>query len=214
VCLYLSPPSPPSSFVLLPLPPHSFIHRVDLTCAFALTLEGMVMDRDRSAQLRFFLTTEEVAMLKDDKNAPLTVTELISQEVVKIAKVNPNLCSSPQYSRILGFVDTLGHSVNQCERLQKHPVPQVYTAHFLRMLALWTLTLPFTLVDKIPLKLMPLAMGVIAWAFYGLNEIGVMVQFPFTAGIVDLKSLWTEIIYDTRECFESIRLAKTQSGAQ
>jgi len=181
---------------------------VDLTCAFALALETMVMRCNRTAQLRALLTPEEMETVMEDSNAPLTVTELLSQELVRVARENSKLSSSPQYTKLMGLVDQLGGSVTQCERLMKHPIPQVYTAHFLRLLGIWTFTLPFTLVGKLPSTLVPLVTGIIAWAFYGLNEIGVMVQYPFQAGIVDLKSLWKEIMFDARECFEGVRKAK------
>ena len=96
-----------------------------------------------------------------------------------------------------------GHHITRCQRLSKPHVPPVFYRHALRFLTLWTFTLPFALLDKFPsAKTLVAAMGLCTWALFGLRELGVKAQFPFSWGFVDLKRLWREVMKDARLVLE------------
>jgi hypothetical protein len=63
-------------------------------------------------------------------------------------------------------------------------------------------TLPFALLDKLPGRALVPAVGIVTWALFGLRELGIKAQYPFSSGLVDLRTLWKEVIYDARVCLE------------
>ena len=160
-------------------------------------------------------SSDLIAMKSCVQNPPLFVTEILAQTVSDAAKDSKDLSGSPHYPRLLSFVDELGHYVAQCQRLMKPPVPQIYAGHTLRFLTIWAFSLPYALVGKVPLQILPLVMAFITWALFGLRELGVRIQYPFKVGVVDLTRLWQEIAWDARTCFEGARAAKdlSQGGA-
>jgi predicted membrane chloride channel (bestrophin family) len=82
-------------------------------------------------------------------------------------------------------------------------VPRFFYAHALRFVSLWTFTLPFALLNTFPsTKTLVVAMGLVTWALFGLRELGVKAQYPFSWGAVDLKRLWREVLWDARLILE------------
>lgn len=82
-------------------------------------------------------------------------------------------------------------------------MPRIFYAHALRFLTIWTFTLPFALLDKFPsAKTLVAAMALVTWALFGLRELGVRAQYPFSWGYVDLKRLWREVLWDSRLILE------------
>jgi hypothetical protein len=58
-------------------------------------------------------------------------------------------------------------------------------------------------------------MGLCTWALFGLRELGVSAQFPFSWGFVDLKRLWREVMWDARLILEGgEQAAKAAAAAQ
>lgn len=93
-------------------------------------------------------------------------------------------------------------------------MPPVFYRHALRFLTLWTFTLPFALLDKFPsTKTLVAAMGLVTWALFGLRELGVKAQYPFSWGYVDLKRLWREVLWDARLILEGGEQAARAAGA-
>jgi hypothetical protein len=61
------------------------------------------MQKDRDPQLSRLVGPHELAVLDHGGNAPLLVAELLSQEMVAVARVNDGL-TPPQLNRLLGMV--------------------------------------------------------------------------------------------------------------
>ena len=140
---------------------------------------------------------------------PLVLVELIAEEIILAGK-SDDFGSSVHYSRLFSFVDDLSHHITSCQRLMKPNIPKMFYSHALRFLTLWSFTLPFALLDKLPQTALVPGMGLITWALFGLRELGVKAQYPFSAGYVNLRSLWKEITYDTRSCVEGAYIAKLE----
>lgn len=71
--------------------------------------------------------------------------------------------------------------IGGCERILKTPIPQVYSIKIRRILALFLLTLPFVLVNKVQSEwLVPLIMVIIAYPLIALDQIGHELQNPFS----------------------------------
>ncbi|RKH40336.1 bestrophin family protein, partial [Corallococcus llansteffanensis] len=79
------------------------------------------------------------------------------------------------------LIDYLGG----CERIHRTPMPFAYMVHLRRALILYCFTLPFALVDTYGWVTVP-ATFVVAYVFFGIEEIGVEIEDPFGTDDNDL----------------------------
>lgn len=75
-------------------------------------------------------------------------------------------------------VQQLVDYVGICERIHRTPLPFAYVVHLRRALILYFLTLPFALLDAFGWVTV-LDTFVIAYVFFGIEEIGVQIEDPF-----------------------------------
>lgn len=84
-------------------------------------------------------------------------------------------------SNLTALQDALG----ACERIAKTPLPFAYAQHLKALVTLFVMTAPFVLVD--PMKWnTPLAMAALAFALFGIDEIGIEIEEPFGQDANDL----------------------------
>ena len=76
------------------------------------------------------------------------------------------------------MIDRLSRSIGECERIVQTPVPLNYARHTIRFLTMWLLTVPLAVCGEIGLATGPVV-GVLAWALFGIYEIGVVIEDPF-----------------------------------
>jgi ion channel-forming bestrophin family protein len=72
------------------------------------------------------------------------------------------------------LIDYLG----ACERIHKTPLPFAYVVHLRRALILYCMTLPFALIESYGWSTI-LDTMIIAYVFFGIEEIGVEIEDPF-----------------------------------
>jgi putative membrane protein len=72
------------------------------------------------------------------------------------------------------LVDYLGG----CERIRKTPLPFAYVVHLRRSLVVYCFTLPFALVETFGWTTI-LDVALVAYTFFGIEEIGVEIEGPF-----------------------------------
>jgi putative membrane protein len=72
------------------------------------------------------------------------------------------------------LIDALGG----CERIRKTPLPYAYVVHLRRALVLYCFTLPFALVEAFAWITVPVV-ALVAYAYFGIEEIGVEIEGPF-----------------------------------
>jgi putative membrane protein len=69
-------------------------------------------------------------------------------------------------------------AVGGCERIRKTPLPFAYVVHLRRALVLYCFTLPFALVDVFGWWAV-FDVALVAYMFFGIEEIGVEIEGPF-----------------------------------
>jgi ion channel-forming bestrophin family protein len=79
------------------------------------------------------------------------------------------------------LVDYLG----SCERISKTPMPFAYAVHLRRALVLYCFTLPFAMVETFGWTTI-VDVLIIAYTFFGIEEIGVEIESPFGDDANDL----------------------------
>lgn len=111
------------------------------------------------------------------RNQPLHLVSLLL-EVFASCKNCGEMFTNRERCWLLQMVTSLSHTVGRCERLLQTPVPRSYTRHTSRFVSIYMLTLPFALVSSLGWFTAPV-IAVVAWALFGILEIGHSIEDPF-----------------------------------
>lgn len=84
-----------------------------------------------------------------------------------------------------GNLGTMIGALGGCERIRRTPVPFAYAQHIKVFLALFCYTVPFAMVETLE-GYTPLAAAILAFALFGIDEIGVEIEDPFGTDPNDL----------------------------
>jgi putative membrane protein len=118
----------------------------------------------------------EIALLQEAQHPALGVasrmTECLREAHRKGLVSDIVLTSLDQNVQLL--VDYLGG----CERIRKTPLPFAYVVHLRRALVIYCFTLPFALVETFGWTTV-LDVLLVAYTFFGIEEIGVQIEGPF-----------------------------------
>lgn len=131
-------------------------------------------------------------------NRPLWITDRLSVEITDI-----NYCdnwTSRERLELLKATTKMSECIGNCERIHQTAVPLNYARHALRSLSLWSLTLPFGLIDKLGLLTGPVV-GLVAWLMFGVYQIGHTIEDPFQGSLrlTDMcNSIYRDVMYGDR----------------
>jgi putative membrane protein len=75
-------------------------------------------------------------------------------------------------------IQSLIDAVGGCERIRKTPLPFAYVVHLRRTLVIYCFTLPFALVESFGWWAV-FDVALVAYMFFGIEEIGVEIEGPF-----------------------------------
>jgi ion channel-forming bestrophin family protein len=84
-----------------------------------------------------------------------------------------------------GYLQQLVDSIGACERIHRTPLPFAYMLHLRRALVVYCFSLPFALVETFRWETIP-AILLVAYIFFGIEEIGVEIEDPFGEDVNDL----------------------------
>lgn len=125
----------------------------------------------------------DVAQVERSHHIPVAITRVITARLhaARTKGVIDGLQLSSMDQNLQLLVDYCG----ACERIRTTPLPFAYAVHLRRVLIVYCLTLPLALVkdygwDTIPTTLF------IAYALFGIEEIGVEIEDPFGFSMNDL----------------------------
>jgi putative membrane protein len=123
-----------------------------------------------------FLTPEQIKLAAGSKHPALAIAQEITTclgRAQKAGQFTPHvLVSIDQNVQLL--IDYLGG----CERIRKTPLPFAYVVHLRRALVAYCFTLPFALVETFGWFTL-LDVFLVAYVFFGIEEIGVEIEGPF-----------------------------------
>ncbi|ATB40336.1 membrane protein [Cystobacter fuscus] len=141
--------------------------------ASAAALRGSPVDLGpRAAEL----PPEQVAQVRGAQHVPLAVARRMS-ELLDEGRRRGYYAEYAQLQldqNVQLLIDYLGG----CERIHKTPMPFAYMLHLRRALVLYCFSLPLALVDAFGWATVP-ATFVVAYLFFGIEEIGVEIEDPF-----------------------------------
>ena len=110
------------------------------------------------------------------ENRPLYICDEIGKEIVSVPF--SHTYTSMERMVLLQLLNELTEAVSECERINHTSVPLNYARHSLRGLTIWLFTLPISLLPTYDWWTPPI-MGLTAWLYYGIYQIGYIVEDPF-----------------------------------
>ena len=117
-----------------------------------------------------------IQQLMYTENRPLYICDEIGKEIITVPY--SHTYSSMERMVLLQLLNELTEAVSECERINHTAVPLNYARHSLRGLTIWLLTLPISLLPTYDWWTAPI-MGLTAWLYYGIYQIGYIVEDPF-----------------------------------
>jgi putative membrane protein len=134
-------------------------------------------------ELERWLSPSQRAALASIRCPPLQVARWISDGVA--AEARAGRISEQRLMILDNQLSALLDAMGGCERILRTPVPFAYAHHIKGFLTLFCFTVPLALLDSMGLYT-PLAAAIVAYALFGIDEIGVEIEDPFGYDANDL----------------------------
>ncbi|HRI66001.1 MAG TPA: bestrophin family ion channel [Polyangium sp.] len=156
------------------------VHRV---VAYVHAFRHHLRDQDRVDDLNPMLSNDEIQSLRGEINRPIAILQRLGdrfRDAYRKGWIHPQHVPVLEQSLV-----TLTDIQGGCERIKSTPIPLSYTSLIHQIVAIYCLTLPFGLVKSVG-AFTPVVVAIVAYAFYGLDEIGDEIENPFGTDPNDL----------------------------
>lgn len=117
----------------------------------------------------------------------LEMQKTVHRAAAESATSASNLVEAMHLTEVSHGIGNLVGALSQCEKIVRTPVPWSYSRHTSRFLTLWCGTLPFPLVGIKGWLTLPLV-AVVCWCLFGIEEIGHLIEQPFSGDDEDFQS--------------------------
>ncbi|MBX7083886.1 MAG: hypothetical protein K1X88_32045 [Nannocystaceae bacterium] len=151
--------------------------------AFYWLLVQSVRDERDLGKLGERLRADERARLEPARSRAPVVMTWLSARLVQ-AQRDGHL-DAEQLRAIDGNLGALVAALGGCERIRRTPVPFAYAQHIKIFVVLFCYTVPFAMAESLQ-AYAPVAAAVLAFALFGIDEIGVEIEDPFGTDPNDL----------------------------
>lgn len=150
---------------------------------FAHALAARLRGQDAEATVLAWLPASDAAALHGKPNMPDTVLRLINQELARCLRQGE--LTDIVYQGLLQRLLAMSAVQTACERIRHTPTPFAYSLLLHRTAWLFCLLLPFGLAGALG-RVTPLVVAIIAYTFFGLDELGDELEEPFGLSANDL----------------------------
>jgi putative membrane protein len=164
------------SSVLLAAQPTTVRQTILWTISFAYASMYRLRGLKQVGGVATELPSDQVAAVLASQHVPLAVARQITG-LLKQARAD-GLITDIQQMALDQNVQLLIDYIGGCERIHSTPLPYAYAVHLRRALIAYCFTLPFALVARFGWDTIP-AVLLIAYIFFGIEEIGVEIEDPF-----------------------------------
>jgi len=147
-----------------------------LLVAFALATKLHLRQEPLDDEFASAVTEHQLAKLQTMNHPPLEVAFWIADYLQ--TRFTEGKINAYQLSAMLAQVDALVNVLGSCERILKTPIPLAYAIHLRQLLMLYCLALPFQMVAALN-GWTALVVGLISFAVFGIEEIGIEIENPF-----------------------------------
>ena len=150
---------------------------------FATAMQGLRSERDLSKIVD--LTEDERKLLEPHTTArAMVVLTWITERIHRLDKAGA-LVTDARVKAVEENLTALVDNYGNCERIVQTPVPFAYAQHIKVFVTLFCFTVPFAMVAEMKLYT-AIPSAVLAFALFGIDEIGVEIEDPFGYDANDL----------------------------
>jgi putative membrane protein len=142
---------------------------------YAVSALGLQKETDLD-KLAGHLHEDERAQLASRAARGPIVLGWISQRLVALARAGK--VTEPRLQLLDANLTALMDALGGAERIVKTPIPFAYAQHIKTFVVLFCLTAPFAMAESMRWYT-PIAAALLAFALYGIDEIGVEIEDPF-----------------------------------
>jgi len=140
-------------------------------------MKDNLREQNNLQDLSHLIDMETIQQLHESKHPPLKLASIIAHEL-KIAR-NSHGLDSFAFLHAEEQLEQLINAQGACERILKTPMPFVMAVKSRRFILFFLLMLPFALAN-VSFFISPLIAGIVSYALFSLDQIGVELQNPFS----------------------------------
>jgi len=169
---------------IYPINPKAAILSVRYLSIIGWILKAQFRGEDEASQrevLKLMLTGKEYQWIINEQNTTKYGVAMLSRirQVCSLAMSSSTAQVTPLYF-VEDSLKGIESSAGICERLFGSPIPPTYTRHLSRVMSLWLLLLPISLVSSIgPTVTTVITTALAAYVFVGLDEVGMEIENVF-----------------------------------
>lgn len=156
---------------------------IRLLPAFAIAMKLHLRNQPPDQELASLMSPDQFAKLQIMHNPPLEIAFWLA-DYLQTQHAQGKL-NAYQLTACLDSLNGLVDSLGGCERILKTPMPMAYSIHLKQLLMLYCLALPFQMVASVGWAT-PFLVGLISFAVFGIEEIGIEIENPFGSDPNDL----------------------------
>jgi ion channel-forming bestrophin family protein len=146
------------------------------TVAFAWATKHQLRGARGLGQVAALLPQAEVREAIESPHPPSFVARRLSKLLAEAR--HRELVGDVQHMALDQNVQLLVDSMGACERIVKTPLPYAYAVHLRRAMIIFCWTLPFAIVHSFHWATIPATL-LVAYTFFGIEEIGIEIENPF-----------------------------------
>ncbi|MCC3405980.1 MAG: hypothetical protein JGK17_10385 [Microcoleus sp. PH2017_10_PVI_O_A] len=154
-----------------------------LLVAFAIAMKLHLRQEPISSEIEPYVLPQQYENLKRMNNPPLEIAFWIGDYLT--IQYEANNLDVYRLSAMNQLVNNMIEALSGCERILRTPIPLAYAIHLKQLLLLYCLALPFQMVKDLTWGTAPVV-GLISFALFGIEEIGIEIENPFGHDANDL----------------------------
>lgn len=161
-------------------------------------------EASRREVLKLMLTGKEYQWIINEQHSTKYGVAMLSRirQICNLAMSSSAVQVTPLYF-VEDSLKGIESSAGICERLFGSPIPPTYTRHLSRVMSLWLLLLPVSLVSSIgPTSTTVITTTLAAYVFVGLDEVGMEIENVFQ--LLPLQQLAAAVQKDVYDQFHGI----------
>ena len=147
-----------------------------LIVAFAVACKLHLRSEAVGQELADLIAPEKQELLSQQNHPPIMILGWLRGWVQQQFK--QGLIGDRQYVYLFELIDILNHNLGAYERILSTPIPLAYSIHLRHLIDLYCLLFPFQVIDSLGWLTVP-STCLVAFALFGIEEIGVEIQNPF-----------------------------------
>ena len=154
-----------------------------LLVAYAIAMKQHLRQQPCQQELTHLVTPAQLNQLTGMNSPPLEIAFWLG-DYLQVQQLKGRI-SPYQLQAMTQQVNSLVDSLGGCERILKTPLPLAYSIHLKQLLVMYCLALPFQVVSELNLWTVPVV-ALVAFAVFGVEEIGLEIENPFGCDPNDL----------------------------